>query len=153
LKGRIIISESDGNFGEQPSGKKSIDRLISRWSEIEALLESSGRSSELDERLLEYITDLQKDNTQVQWIRNVIISVATIFIGVLWYYLIVFIKDEWLYFLLIGQNARVAFIVGLFALTGIFLTVVIRGSFKMTKDRHEDNLPSSIQTIVDYVTK
>ncbi len=68
--GIITITNSNNDFGE-PSPNDIVKKFSDRWPEIEAMLESYGRDSRLDELIIEYLKDLKKDNKQVQLIRNI----------------------------------------------------------------------------------
>lgn len=146
-----MAEDSDEQYGETPDNgddNQKLAKMLEQWSEMENLLEASGRNEKLDTLLIEYITHLKNDNVQVQFFRNTVIVLAIILIGSLWFCLYNFITGNWMFFGFIGSNARVAFIVGLFALTGAFVTVVLQGAYRKAKERHQDGLPNNVSVIL-----
>lgn len=140
------ITNSENIFGEvPPSRDQQVDLLLSRWPELEAKLEAAGRDDKLEELLLDYVKDLHYDNSVVQILRNFVVIASTILLIFLWAglksYLDLLSK--------LDSSAQVAFVIGLFALTGLLSTTVLRGAFKLAKERHQDDLPENIKTIIN----
>lgn len=141
-----ITEPTRSSFGDIPlTREEQIDRLLSRWPELEAELEAAGRNERLEELLIDYVKDLHHDNSIVRILRNFVVIASAILLTFLWSGLQSYLK----LISTLEPSAQVAFVIGLFALTGLLATTVLRGAFKLAKDRHQDDLPDNIKTIIN----
>lgn len=129
-----------------------LEGLKSRWPEIEAVLESHGRNAKLDEALLDYLNDLKDDNSALRHMRVAILGFSGLAIVILWLALFYLILCRPLVFFWIGQNARVAFIAGLLAFSGLLLVASMKGAFRMMRERHDDSVPENIKLIAQTIS-
>ncbi|TIT18868.1 MAG: hypothetical protein E5W70_27540 [Mesorhizobium sp.] len=125
--------------------------MEARWPEIEALLESSGRNAELDKELITYLSDLKTDNEQIRFIRWAILGSSVIFVVFLWGLLLSLVFWHHFTFFLMGENTRVALFAGSMLLSGLIIVAVLKGAFRMAKERHEEAIPENLRLIAGLV--
>ncbi|MER9658556.1 hypothetical protein [Mesorhizobium sp. M0159] len=132
-------------------GPDVLSRIEASWPAIEALLESSGRNAELDKELMAYLTDLKTDNEQIRSIRWVTLALSAVFVVFLWGLVLSLVFWHHFTFFIMGENTRVALFAGSMLLSGLIIVAVLKGAFRMARERHEEAIPENLRLIAGLV--
>lgn len=122
--------------------------LAQSISDIESRIESLGKSDELSAETVNYVKELRSEEKYNFWIRITFVLAIGTFLFSLWWHLLNFIIHQQVSFFLIGENARVAIIVSISAMTTFFIVTVLRGLYRIASERHSQGMPEHLEKIV-----
>lgn len=131
------------------ASKSNLDSLIDAWPQIEGIIESSGRLEKLESEVSGYVDLLTQDEKSNRRSRSIIPILMAVFVTIGWYVIYTLITRDWIFFLLIGSNSRVALIAGWSVITGLFITVLLKGVFRVASERHLNGLPENVRAIIE----
>ncbi|AQS41931.1 MAG: Hypothetical protein BHV28_12460 [Candidatus Tokpelaia hoelldobleri] len=143
-----LQSELSAHKEEDPRFKK----ILERWGNVEALLEHSGRTSELVAVTNEYIQDLKNEIRSIRMIRFWALIGSSVYVLFLNAILICLMFFHKFFFLFMGSYAKVAMIVLVISSSSILFGKILSGVFKTYGERHkEEYIPPQLKQVIEIV--
>lgn len=120
--------------------------ILSRWPDVELLLERGGKQDQLVTELQSYISDLRNDAATVGQMRIVMVSAAMIYVLFVNMLLVCMLFYHQMFFLFLGAVGEAALIIAAISSSVLLITKVLAGLFRTHGDRNKDEmLPPHLQ--------
>lgn len=134
-----------------PETPSNIDPdLAKRLDALEGLIESYGKKNELISTVSDYVQHLRRDVIISRRIRIFAVAFASIFISIIFGFLICIMIFHQIFFLVLGTYDRAALIVSSIVACVIILTIMLKGAFSGSAlSDGEDLVPEHVKAIID----
>jgi hypothetical protein len=137
-----------GGVGE--TSHAAMMKILARWSELELLLERSGKSDQLVADLQAYIADLRDEAKTIKSIRSWMIYVAAAYVVFVNLLLVCLLFYHPIFFLALGAYGKAVLIIGVFSSSVILIAKILAGLFRTHGDRNKDEImPPHLQAMVE----
>lgn len=143
--------EAHGATLKKPPEGEALDGLKDRLDRVELLIEEIGQQSEVIEEIGRYVADLRSELVSIKTIRTGAILLSVIMASI-WTGATLGIARSVIVFgnNLNGQYVLPAIIFSSIAIGALIISLVLRGVFRMTSERHKDDvLPPHVKELVE----
>lgn len=119
---------------------EAITKILSRWPDMELLLERSGKQDQLVADLQAYIGDLRSEAATIKVLRVVTMAAVGIYIIFVNLLLVCLLFYHQLFFLTLGTYGKPVLILAVFSSSVILLAKILVGLFRTHGDRNKDEM-------------
>lgn len=125
-------------------------KILERWSELELLLERSGRQDKLVSELENYVGDLRSEAGLAGKMRVIMVGAALAYVVFINSLMVCMLFYHKLFLLILGDYGRVALIVGAISSTVVLIAKTLVGLFRTHGDRNKDDvLPPHVRELME----